>query len=63
MLAITETLMIFDLALGILLAALVLAWFIHGLTRHRDMRSDQYRESGEFDGHKVVKDWHKEKPD
>ena len=50
-----------ELALGILLAALGLAWFIHGLTRPRDMREDQYRESGEFDGHKVVKDWHKEK--
>lgn len=50
-----------ELALGILSAALVLAWFIHGLTRHRDLREDQYRESGEFDGHKVVKDWHKEK--
>ena len=52
---------VIELVLGILAAAVVLAWFIHGLTRPRDMREDQYREDGEFDGHKVVKDWHKEK--
>lgn len=46
-----------ELALCMLAAALVLAWFIHGLTRPRDMRSDQYREGGEFDGHIDVKKW------
>ena len=49
-----------ELALGILFAALALAWFIHGLTRPREMRSDQYREGGEFDGHIDVKKWHEE---
>ena len=50
-----------EVGLGMILAALVLAWFIHGLTRHRDMRSDQYRESGEFDGYIDVKKRNKEK--
>ena len=41
--------------------ALALVWFIHGVTRPREMREDQYRVGGEFDGHIVVKDWDKEK--
>ena len=49
-----------ELAVGLLLAALALAWFIHGLTRPRDMREDQYRSGGEFDGNIDVKKWHEE---
>ena len=50
----------FELALYMLVAALALAWFIHGLTRPRDMREDQYRSGGEFDGNIDVKKWHEE---
>ena len=40
--------------------ALTLVWFIHGLTRPKEMREDQYREGGELGGHIIVKDWNKE---
>ena len=40
---------------------LALVWFVIGLTRPRDMREDQYRDNGEFDGHIVTKDWNKKK--
>lgn len=62
---ITETLMISNLALAIIFTFLGIGGFavlsVMMLTRPREMREDQYREGGEFDGHKVVKDWHKEK--
>ena len=52
---------VIELILGILAAAVTLAWFIHGLTRSRDFREDPNREDGELGGHIVTKDWNKEK--
>ena len=64
MLAITETLMISNLALAICFTFIGIGVFavlsVIMLTRPREMREDQYREGGEFDGHIDVKKWHEE---
>lgn len=61
---ITETLMISNLALAIFFTFLGIGFFavlsVMMLTRPREMREDQYREGGEFDGHIDVKKWNKE---